>query len=111
MSVESLLMEAKNELGIPVFPNAYEGDANDYIVFNRADDRPIYSADDEPIIDRITVQVHRFFKKGDAVSHRIALKNFLRSKGFTVIRSGETYERDTAKTHIIVYASIDEDAT
>jgi hypothetical protein len=110
VNVNPLLMEAGTALSLPIYPNVYKSAAgtaqpDDYLTFNYSDERPIMRADDGDQYDQTTIQLHEFCK-GDPQEKKKALRNFLRSKGFTIVSTGEFYESDTKYNHIVVEASI-----
>lgn len=106
MNVNPIIIGALSPLGLPVVPNVYEGDSEEYIVFNYADERPIISGNDTDLIDRTTIQVH-YFTKSNPQQNKKAIRRLLRAAGFIIISTDEFYEDDTRFTHVVVEAEID----
>ena len=106
MNVNSIVIGALYSLNMPVVPNNYEGDADEYIVFNYADERPIISGNDTDLIGRTIVHVH-YFTKGNPQQNKKAIRRLLRAAGFIIISTAEFYEDDTRYTHVVVEAEID----
>jgi hypothetical protein len=106
MNVNPIVIGALYPLNIPVVPNVYEGSADEYIVFNYADERPIMSGDDTDLFDRTTIQIH-YFTKNNPQANKKAIRRLLRAAGFTIISTAELYEDDTRYSHVVVEAEID----
>lgn len=106
MNVNPIIIGALCSLKMPVVPNNYEGDADEYIAFNYADERPIISGNDTDLIDRTIVHVH-YFTKSNPQQNKKAIRRLLRAAGFTIISTAEFYEDDTRYTHVVVEAEID----
>ena len=106
MNVNSIVIGALYSLNMPVVPNNYEGEADEYIVFNYADERPIISGNDTDLIDRTTIQVH-YFTKSNPQPNKKEIRRLLRTAGFIIISTAEFYEEDTRYTHVVVEAEID----
>ena len=63
MNVNPIIITALSSLSLPVAANYYTGEANEYITFNYADERPALRADDEDLLDETIVQVHYFTRE------------------------------------------------
>ena len=105
MNVNPIIMSALVSLKLPVFPNAYEGAADEYITFNYVNESPSLYADDTDVLDETTVQVH-YFTRGNPQPKKKAIRRLLRVSGFTISNTLEFYEKDTKFTHVVVEASI-----
>ena len=105
MNVNPIIISALNSLKLPVFPNAYEGAADEYITFNYAGEAPSLYADDTDVLDETIVQVH-YFTRGNPQPKKKAIRRLLRVSGFTISNTLELYEKDTKFTHVVVEASI-----
>lgn len=110
MNVNTTLMQAATVFGVPVYPNAYngarDGQPDDYIVFGYADERPDVYADDTDEYDATIIQLHEFFRSGDAPGKKKALRRFLRQRGFIILSTSEFFEDGTGYTHVVVEARI-----
>ena len=106
MNVNPIVISALSPLGLPVSPNTYEGTADEYIIFNYADERPTVRADDTDLYDETTVQVH-YFTRGNPQPNKKAIRRLLKASGFTILSTSEFYESDTKYTHIVVEAWIE----
>lgn len=106
MNVNSIVIAALASLSLPVEPNVYEDKAEEYIVFNYADERPVLYMDDVDELDETTIQVH-YFTRGNPQTNKKAIRKALRAAGFTIISTSEFYEDDTKYTHIVVEAWIE----
>ena len=105
MNVNPIIISALNSLKLPVFPNAYEGAADEYITFNYVNESPSLYADDTDVLDETAVQVH-YFTRGNPQSKKKAIRRLLRVSGFTITNTLELYESDTKFTHVVVEVSI-----
>lgn len=101
VTIKAKLAELREEFGIPVEEDKYNGKASEWIVYNYSDDRPVVYADDVDIIEQITIQVHLFCKT-NAITKKKKLRKSLREKEFLILATEQMYEEDTGLTHIIV---------
>lgn len=106
MNINALVINALSSLPIPVSVNVYNGTADEYVVFNYADERPVLRADDTDILDETTIQVH-YFTRSNPQDNKKAIRRLLRAAGFTIQSTQELYESDTGYFHVVVYAYID----
>ena len=86
---------------MPVSPNEYSGEYDEYITFNYADERDAYYADDDAIFDRTEVQIHMFTRKNPQ-PFKNQIRRYLRKAGFTISNTVELYENDSKINHIVV---------
>jgi hypothetical protein len=105
MNVNPIIISALSPLGLPVDPNVHTGNADEYITFNYADERPALYADDSDVYDETVIQVH-YFTKGNPQLNKKAIRKALRGAGFTILSTSEFYESDTGYVHIVVEAWI-----
>lgn len=105
MNVEPNLKPALEALGYPVAPDCYDGEADEYIVFNYSDERPTTWVDDVDLYDLTTVQVH-FFTRYNLSGIKPKLRALLRRLGFTILSTEQYYENDTKYRHVIIEAEI-----
>jgi hypothetical protein len=114
-NINPIIIAALSPLNRPVSPDEYippnEGDLppDEYITFNYADERDVEYADDAPIADETTVQVH-YFTKGDPHTNKKAIRKLLRSADFIINDTVQDKEIDTGYTHVIISASIGGDS-
>jgi hypothetical protein len=106
MNINTTVINALSSLPVPVSVNAYNGTADEYIVFNYADERPALRADDTDILDETTIQVH-YFTRSNPQDNKKAIRRLLRAAGFTIQSTQELYESDTEYFHVVVYAYIE----
>jgi hypothetical protein len=106
MNVNPLVISALSSLNFPVSPGKYEGTAEEYIVFNYADERPVLRADDADLADETSIQVH-YFTRGNPQTNKKAIRRLLRLADFTITNTQEFYESDTKYNHVIVEAQIE----
>lgn len=106
MNINPTIIAALASLSMPVAPNVYDGQADEYITFNYADERPEIYANDTDISDATYVQVH-YFTRSDPQINKKAIRRLLRAAGFTIYDTSEIYESDTKFTHVIVSAWIE----
>jgi len=103
MSINSDIINALSSLSLPVCPDVYDGDADEYITFNyfsQGDD----FADDAPQHETYFVQVHYICPlKKNSLSIRNQIKDALFTAGFTwptVTNAMSTaYARDVDEQH------------
>jgi len=106
MNINSLIGTALAPLALPVYANFYEGTADEYIVFNYADERPALRADDNDELDETVIQVH-YFTKTNPQSHKRNIRKYMRAAGFTIMSTSEFYESDMKYFHVIIEAWIE----
>lgn len=106
MNINTMVINALESLNLPTHANVYNGTADEYLVFNYADERPVVRADDEDILDETIIQVH-YFTKSDPQANKKAIRRLLRVAGFTIQSTQEIYENDTGFFHVVVYAYIE----
>ena len=106
MNINSIVTNALSSLGLPVAASVYNGNADEYITFNYADERPALRADDTDILDETTIQVH-YFTRSNPQTNKKAIRRLLRIAGFTIQSTQEFYESDTDYFHVVVYAYIE----
>ena len=110
MSAEVLIMDTLKPMGCPIAPDIYDGKEKKYYTYNIADDRGAYFGDDEPLSNRVSVQVHFFLPMEE---NYIRIRNQTRQKlfkaGFTYPVISMTTETDTRKRHIIFECEIEEE--
>lgn len=106
MNVNPLILSALASLNLPVSANVHNGDpADEYIVFNYADERPVLFGDDTDLYDKTVIQVH-YFTKGNPQTQKKAIRKALREAEFTIMSTSEYQENDTGYVHVVVEAWI-----
>ncbi len=63
MNVNSSIMALKDETGLPVAPDIYEGSETKWITFVYEDERPVLSGDNAVLADRVYLQVQLWTPK------------------------------------------------
>ena len=106
MNVNEKIVSALSSLDIPVYANWYEGNKEEYITFNYADERPALRADDVDLYDETVMQVH-YFTKNNPQSNKKTIRRLLREAGFNIINTVDLYETDTKYHHIVIEVWID----
>jgi hypothetical protein len=106
MNVNSMIKNALSSLNMPVYANVYDGNKEEYITFNYADERPALRADDTDLYDETVIQVH-YFTKENPQANKKTIRRLLREAGFNVINTVDLYETDTKYHHIVVEVWID----
>jgi hypothetical protein len=106
MNVNPLVISALSSLNLPVSFGKYEGTAEEYIVFNYADERPVLRADDTDLLDETSIQVH-YFTRTNPQTTKKSIRRLLRLAEFTIINTQEFYEDDTKYNHVVVEAQIE----
>ncbi len=107
MNVNELIKTALSPLGLPVIPDFYDGDADEYISFNYADDYPCNFSDNVPENDYAQLQVHYFVRGKSPHAVRKRIRVLLHKAGFDVSLGPINYESDTKKYHCPISAGID----
>ena len=102
------IIAAIEPFGFPYAPDIYEGSGESFFVYNYADERATFYADNAPAAVKASVQVHLYMP---AEENFIALKNQVRaalfSKGFTYPEVTVLREKD--KRHIVFECDIEEE--
>ena len=106
MNINPLVISALSSLNLPVSPGKYEGTAEEYIVFNYADERPALRADDTDLLDETVIQVH-YFTRGNPQTTKKSIRGLLRQAEFTITNTQEFYESETKYNHVVVEAQIE----
>jgi len=105
MNVYPLLRVALAPIGLPCEPEVYTGNAEEYIIYNYADERTAISGDDDDILDDTSVQVH-YFTRGDPHAVKSLIRRQLRDAGFCISATVQLYD-ETGYRHVVVEANID----
>lgn len=102
------IIAAIEPFGFPYASDIYDGSEERYFVYNYADERPVFYADDAPEAVKASMMVHLYLPAGE---NFIALKNQIRaalfSKGFTYPEV--TVLRENDKRHIVFECDIEEE--
>jgi len=110
MTVQKLIMDTLGPMGYAVVPDIYEGDDKKYYTYTIADDRGAYFADDLPISNRVSVQIHFFLPiKENYIKERNQTRQLLLHAGFTYPVITMITEPDTQKRHIIFECEVEEE--
>lgn len=106
MNVNSLITTALSSTSLPVVADVYDGTANQYIVFNYADERPVVRADDLDLIDETSVQIH-YYTRTNPLALKKEIRRLIRDAGFTIQSTQQFYETDTKFHHVVIEAWIE----
>lgn len=102
------IIAAIKPFGFPYAPDIYEGSEERFFVYNYADERVVFYADDAPAAVKASVQVHLYIP---AEENFIKLKNKVRralhGQGFTYPEV--TVLREDKKRHIVFECDIEEE--
>lgn len=105
MTLIQKLDRTLSELNITFYPGYYQGDGEDYGIYEGIVESPEISADNETQITICECNVHLFVKSKQSQKKRKLLK-LLKSADFTIGDVYEQYEIETNYTHYIVETSI-----
>lgn len=102
------IIAAIKPFGFPYAPDIYEGSGESFFVYNYADERAVFYADDAPAAVKASVQIHLYIPAED---NFIELKNKVRR---ALHRQGFTYPevtvlREAKKRHIVFECDIEEE--
>ena len=102
------IIAAIKPFGFPYAPDIYEGSGESFFVYNYADERAVFYADDAPAAVKASVQIHLYIPAED---NFIELKNKVRG---ALHRQGFTYPevtvlREAKKRHIVFECDIEEE--
>lgn len=108
MTVNQIIIEALKSFGIPIVPNFYEGESEEYITFNYADDRAALYADNDPVTNISYMQIHYFLPSNkDYLEDKKKMRKALHKSGFTYPGVTELVESDNKIRHIIFECEIE----
>ena len=105
MTLIQKLDRTLSELNITFYPGYYQGNGEDYGIYEGIVESPEISADNEAQITICECNVHLFVKSKQSQKKRKLLK-LLKNADFTVGDVYEQYETETNYTHYIVETSI-----
>lgn len=107
MSINKLIKDTLEPLGLPVRQDVYDGNEDKWITYNYADDRGIEFVDDEPVTDEIEIQIHLFVPfEFNYLSMKRNIRRALIGAGFSYPTVHVFYEDDTDIRHIVFECSI-----
>lgn len=110
MTVNEKIIQALEALKIPVTSDFFGGKQEEYITFNYADDRAVFSADDGPEEDVAYMQIHYFLPAGkDYLENKRKIRKALLKAGFTYPDATVLMEPDNRTRHIIFECEIEND--
>lgn len=104
MNVYPIIRKALASLNLPMYPETYDGDAQEYITYNYTDERAEVSGDDDDIYDVTSVQVH-YWTRGDPHTIKSTIRRLLRSAGFSITSTQQLYD-ESGYRHVIVEAEL-----
>lgn len=106
MNVNQLLKQCLKPVGLPVEPDPYTGEADEYISFIYADERPVISGDDVNVLDLTTMYIHCYTRKNPQL-YKKQIRRGLRLGGFTILSTSENFDNKNGFNHIMVTAEIE----
>lgn len=107
MNVNEVITTALAPLKIPIVPDFYEGDADEYVSFNYTNEFPANFSDNVPENDYAQLQFHYFVRGKSPLAVRKRIRVLLHKAGFDVSLGPINYENDTKKYHCVISAGID----
>lgn len=102
MNVNELIIAALSSLHIPVEPDVYEENEEEYVVFNYTDDAFENHCDDAPESEYITLQVHYYVRGKSPLNTRKRIIKLLYRYGFDVTPGPILYETKTKYRHAVI---------
>jgi hypothetical protein len=90
MNINPLIKELNRITGLPVAPDLYEGEANKWITFTYADERPEYFGDNTPLVDTAYISVSLYTPpEFNYLQIKETIKEYLESIG--IVTNCESY--------------------
>lgn len=84
-SINALLMELENAVGVPVAPDLYSGKAKKFIVFTFADERAAMYADDDEEYITTSIKLSLYTPSDyNYLSLKAQIKKALKTRGFCI---------------------------
>lgn len=105
MTLIQKLDETLSELNITFYPGYYQGNGEDYGIYEGIVESTEISADNEPQITVYQCNVHLFVKSAQSRKKKELLR-LLRAGDFSVGDVNEQFETETNYTHYIAEVSI-----
>ncbi len=105
MTLIQKLDKTLSELDITFYPGYYQGDGEDYGIYEGITESPELSADNETQITICECNVHLFAKNKQSRKKKKLLE-LLKNNDFTISNIYEQYELETNYTHYIVEVMI-----
>lgn len=107
MTVNQIIKKTLDPFGYPVKPDLYTGSAKKWFTFNEADNRAVIHANNAPLGDRVSVQIHFFLPLTENyLGERRRIRQVLLDAGFTYPVITMLTEDDTRIRHIIFECEI-----
>ena len=110
MIVSELITESLAELNLPIAESLYEGDADEYITFNKTDDTGADFGDNDPGTNVIYMHIHYvcpWLYDYHPTCRRI--RNILKNTGFTWPEVTDVSDEATRMRHIAFECAIEND--
>ena len=100
MDVNKDIQELGVITGLPISPDVYSGNAEKYIVYTYADERPVYWGDDQTMADQAIIQVNMFTPpKFNYMSLKHKIRDYLETLG-EISEISSWIETFTAKNNL-----------
>ena len=109
MSINEIIINALSKFNLPIALNNYKNKDNldMYLVWNVSDDRCTYYADNEPLFDTVSVQVHLFIKDNiNYLQLKKDIRNSLCDSNFTYPSVTMLHEDEEKLNHIVFECEI-----
>ncbi len=107
MNVNPILLAMSDTVKLPVKQDVYSGAEQSYIIFNYADERESFHADNMVKAETAYMQIHLFVPANvNYIKTKQIIKSYLRKNDFINISVQSLYEKDTEKRHIIFECEI-----
>lgn len=107
MNVNDIVTDTLKQTKLPIYPDFYEGEKDEYITFNYANDYTSLYSDNTPEVDYVQLQIHYFVRGKSPHAARKKIRSLLCKAGFDVSLGPINYENDTKKHHCVISAGID----
>lgn len=104
MSINEIVISALSQLDLPIALNNYDNKDNldKYIVWNVSNDSGYLHADDEPLYDNVSIQVHLFIKDNiNYLQLKKDIRNALSNANFTYPDVTILHEIEEKLNHIV----------
>ena len=110
MDINKIIVSALKPIGLEIAEDLYEGDEEEFITFNMADDIGADCGDNKPGTNTIFIQVHYVCPWGkDYAGTRKRIRKALFKAGFTWPEVQEVSDSTDRLRHIVLECAIDND--
>lgn len=110
MTVNEKIIQCLEPLELPVVPDIYEGEKEEYITFNYADNRGTAFGDDAPLQIMNYMQIHLFLPLSmNYLKKQKQIRELLFMAGFSFPEITVIANKEEGNRHIIFECSIEEE--